>query len=241
MTGAARGIGAATASRLARAGAMVVISDVVEEAAEQTAKKIREAGGQACAFAADVSQREQVEALMDRVVERFGHLDILVNNAGIIRDNLLHKMSEDDFDLVISVHLKGAFLCSQAAQKYMVQQKYGRIINLSSTSALGNRGQANYAAAKAGIQGLTKTLAIELGKFGITCNAVAPGFIDTDMTKATASRIGIDFADFKALAAKDSAVGRIGTPEDIAHAVLFFAADESSFITGQVLYVKGGV
>lgn len=241
VTGAGRGIGAAIARMLGQAGAQVAVVDLDENAVSQVVAEIVAAGGQSRGYVADIAQRDQVEDLFAQVHASFGHLDILVNNAGIIRDNLLHKMTDDDFDQVIGVHLKGTFLCTQSAQRFMVEQKYGRIINFSSTSALGNRGQVNYAAAKAGIQGMTKTVAMELGRFGITCNAVAPGFIETDMTRATAARMGIAFEDFKALAAKDTAVGRIGMPEDVAHAVLFFAADESSFITGQVLYVRGGV
>lgn len=241
VTGAGRGIGAACAKSLAREGAQVIVSDLLLDGAEQTAEAIVAAGGQAVAVACDVSVREDVESLMHRSMEVYGRLDILVNNAGIIRDNLIHKMTDDDFDKVIGVHLKGTWLCSQAAQRHMVANRYGRIINFSSTSALGNRGQANYAAAKAGIQGLTKTLAIELGRFGITCNAVAPGFIESDMTKETAARIGVDFDDFKDMAARETAVGRIGTPEDVAYAVTFFASEEAAFITGQVLYIRGGV
>jgi len=241
VTGAGRGIGAACAKSLALAGAQIVVSDVLPEGAQRTAEAIVAAGGQAVAVACDVSLRTDVEALMNHCMEVYGRLDILVNNAGIIRDNLIHKMTEDDFDQVIGVHLKGTWLCSQAAQRHMVANRYGRIINFSSTSALGNRGQANYAAAKAGIQGMTKTLAIELGRFGITCNAVAPGFIESDMTKETAARIGVEFDAFKEMAARETAVGRIGTPADVAHAVAFFASEEASFITGQVLYIRGGV
>ena len=149
-------------------------------------------------------------------------------------------MTDEDWQTVMDVHLKGAFYCSRAAQKVMVEQKYGRIINISSTSALGNRGQANYSAAKAGLQGFTKTLAIELGKFGITVNAVAPGFIETEMTRATAARIGLDFGQFVEEVKKQIPVGRIGQPEDIAAALLFFASEEASFVNGQVLYVAGG-
>lgn len=241
VTGSGRGIGAETARQLARHGAKVVVTDISEEQADGVAQEIVQAGGEAIARTADVSKRDQVEALFAACVHHFGRVDILVNNAGIIRDNLVHKMTDDDFDAVIGVHLKGTFLCSQAAQKYMVPQKYGRIVNFSSTSALGNRGQVNYAAAKAGIQGMTKTLAIELGRYGITCNAVAPGFIESDMTRATAARMGIDFEQLKEYSAKETAVQRVGLPADVAHTVLFFAADESSFITGQVLYVRGGV
>lgn len=241
VTGAGRGIGAETARMLAQQGAHVAVLDLSEEHAASVAAEIAAAGGQARAYRVDVGDRVQVEALFEQLRTDFGRVDILVNNAGIIRDNLIHRMTDDDFDQVMHVHLRGTFLCAQAAQRIMVENRYGRIINFSSTSALGNRGQVNYAAAKAGIQGMTKTLAIELGRYGITCNAVAPGFIETDMTRATAARIGMEFEDFKALAAAEAAVGRIGTPADVAHAVVFFAADESSFITGQVLYVRGGV
>jgi len=164
----------------------------------------------------------------------------LVNNAGITRDNLLFKMSGADWDAVMNVHLRGAFLMSRAAQKHMVDANWGRIVNLSSVSALGHRGQANYSAAKAGIQGLTKTLAIELGKFGVTANAIAPGFIETEMTASTAKRLGVPFEDFKAAAAKAIPVDRVGQPEDIAAMVSFFAREDASFVSGQVIYVAGG-
>jgi 3-oxoacyl-[acyl-carrier protein] reductase len=165
---------------------------------------------------------------------------ILVNNAGVLRDNLLFKMSDDDWTTVMEVHLRGAFLCSQIAQKHMVDARYGRIICMSSTSALGNRGQSNYATAKAGLQGLTKTLAIELGQFGVTANAIAPGFIETAMTKATAERIGTTIEAMRDAAASATPVRRGGVPDDIANAVAFFAAQESGYVTGQVLYVDGG-
>ncbi len=241
ITGAGRGIGAETARQFAKNGAKVVVSDAVLAMAEETARGIVEDGGEAIAVSCDVSVREQVEAMFDLAVKTYGRVDILVNNAGIIRDQLVYKMSDEEFDAVINVHLKGTFLCAQVAQRYMVAQNYGRIINFSSTSALGNRGQVNYSAAKAGIQGITKTLAIELGRYQITCNAVAPGFIETDMTKATAERMGVPFEKFKEYAANENAIKRVGTPFDVANAVLFFASDESSFITGQVLYVRGGV
>ncbi|HEV7235642.1 MAG TPA: SDR family oxidoreductase, partial [Ktedonobacteraceae bacterium] len=170
----------------------------------------------------------------------FGRLDILVNNAGVLRDNLLFKMSESDWDTVMGVHLKGAFLCSRAAQKYMVEQKYGRIVSLSSTSALGNRGQSNYSTAKAGLQGLTRTLAIELGPFGITANAVAPGFIDTEMTRSTARRQGLNPDDIIAQASKTIPVRRVGQPRDIANVICFLCSDEASFVNGQIIYVAGG-
>jgi 3-oxoacyl-[acyl-carrier protein] reductase len=240
VTGAARGIGAATAARLAGDGAAVAVVDLDESASAQTVEAITSKGGRAIAIGADVSQREQVEAAVERTASELGGLHILVNNAGVIRDNMLFKMSDADWDTVLGVHLKGAFLCSQAAQKHMVDAKWGRIVNLSSTSALGNRGQANYSAAKAGMQGFTKTLAIELGKFGITANAIAPGFIVTDMTASTAARVGADFEQFQQLAASQIPVGRVGVPEDIAGVVAFLVSDDASFVSGQVIYVAGG-
>ena len=192
VTGAARGIGAATARRLAADGMAVGVLDLDEAGCAGTVKEIADAGGRAVAVGADVSQRDQVEAAVERVAGELGAPTVLVNNAGVIRDNLLFRMTDDDWDMVLGVHLRGAFLMSRAVQKYMVDQRYGRIVNLSSSSALGNRGQVNYSAAKAGMQGFTKTLAIELGPFGVTANAVAPGFIVTDMTAATAARVGVD-------------------------------------------------
>lgn len=202
VTGGGRGIGAATAKRLARDGAKVGVLDLKEEACQEVLEQIRAEGGEAIALGCNVADGQQVEQAVDAVVSHFGRLDILVNNAGVLRDNLLFRMSEDDWDTVMNVHLKGSFLASRAAQKHMVNQRYGKIVNTSSTSALGNRGQANYSAAKAGLQGFTKTLAIELGPFNINVNAVAPGFIATDMTRATAERIGIDFEENKRLASE---------------------------------------
>jgi 3-oxoacyl-[acyl-carrier protein] reductase len=241
VTGSGRGIGAATAKRLAEEGAKVTVTDVNAEACEATAAAIREAGGEAIALPCDITQRQAVEEMVQKTVDTFGRLDILVNNAGVIRDNLVHKMTDDDWDTVMNVHLKGTFYASQAAQRFMVPQRYGKIVNFSSTSALGNRGQLNYATAKAGIQGFTRTLAIELGKFNINVNAVAPGFIETDMTRATAERMGISFEELKRAAAERSLLGRTGKPIDVANAVLFLVSDESNFITGQVLYVRGGI
>ncbi len=166
---------------------------------------------------------------------------MLVNNAGITRDNLLFKMTEQDWDMVMGVHLKGAFLMTKAAQKHFVEQRYGKVVNISSTSALGNRGQANYSAAKMGVQGFTRTLGIELGPFGINANAVAPGFIATEMTDATAARLKLDVEEFRKMNADANPVKRVGYPEDIAAAVTFLASDESSYITGQTLYVDGGI
>jgi len=237
VTGGAQGIGAAVAARLAADGAKVAVLDLRETAAAATAGAI---GNGAIGIGADVSKADQVQAAIDRVVAELGGLHILVNNAGVLRDNLLFKMSEDDWDTVMNVHLKGAFLCSKTAQQHMVAAKYGRIINLSSTSALGNRGQANYATAKAGLQGFTKTLAIELGPFGVTANAIAPGFIETAMTKATAERVGTSIEDMRAAVADAVPVRRGGVPDDIANTAAFFAAEESGYVTGQVIYVDGG-
>jgi len=240
VTGAARGIGAGTARRLAADGKAVGVLDLEAAACADTVAEIEKAGGQAVAVGADVSDAEQVKAAVEKVAAELGEPTILVNNAGVTRDNLLFKMDETDWDTVMNVHLKGAFLMTRAVQGYMVNAKWGRIINLSSTSAVGNRGQVNYSAAKAGMQGFTKTLAIELGKFGITANAVAPGFIATDMTAATAARLGVSFDDFKAFNAKQIPVGRVGEPEDIAAVVSFFAGEDSGYVSGQILYAAGG-
>jgi 3-oxoacyl-[acyl-carrier protein] reductase len=240
VTGAARGIGAATARRLAADGMAVAVLDLDEAACAGTVSEIEEAGGKAIAVGADVSDAGQVKAAVDKVVAELGEPTVLVNNAGVTRDNLLFKMSEGDWDTVMNVHLKGAFLMTRAVQGFMVSAKWGRIVNLSSTSAVGNRGQVNYSAAKAGMQGYTKTLALELGKFGITANAVAPGFVATEMTAQTAARLGLSFDDFKAASAKAIAVGRVGEPADIAALVSFFASEEAGYISGQVLYAAGG-
>jgi 3-oxoacyl-[acyl-carrier protein] reductase len=240
VTGAARGIGAAVAQRLAKDGNTVAVLDLDEAACAGTVQAITDGGGKAIAIGCDVSKADQVEAAVERIVAEVGRPAILVNNAGIIRDNLLFKMTDDDWDAVLAVHLRGAFLMSRACQKYMTEDGWGRIVNLSSTSALGNRGQANYAAAKAGMQGFTKTLAIELGKFGVTANAIAPGFIETDMTAATAERVGMDFEEFKKVNAAAIPVARTGQPADVAAAASFFCRDEAGFVSGQVLYVAGG-
>jgi len=240
VTGAARGIGAAIARRLAADGMAVGVLDLKEADGSGTVEAIMSAGGRAIAVGADVSQADQVAAGVEKVAAELGPPVVLVNNAGVIRDNLLFKMTDDDWDTVIGVHLRGAFLMSRATQKYMVEQRFGRIINLSSSSALGNRGQVNYSTAKAGLQGLTKTLAIELGQFGVTANAIAPGFIVTDMTAATAARIGMDFEEFQKAAATQIPVRRVGQPEDIANVTSFLASEGAGFLSGQVIYVAGG-
>ncbi len=224
VTGAARGIGAATARRLAADGMAVAVLDLDEAACAGTVKEIADTGGRA----------------VERVAGELGPPVVLVNNAGVIRDNLLFKMTDEDWDTVLGVHLRGAFLMSRAAQRYMVEARWGRIVNLSSSSALGNRGQANYSAAKAGMQGFTKTLAIELGQFGITVNAVAPGFIVTDMTAATAARVGMSFEDFQKAAASQIPVRRVGQTADVAHTISFLVSEGASFVSGQVIYVAGG-
>lgn len=237
ITGAARGIGFGTAQRFSEEGAAVAIVDLDETAAAEAAAKLP---GKAVGIGADVSEKASVDAAIERVVAELGGIHVLVNNAGVTRDNLLFKMTEVDWDLVMGVHLKGAFLMTQAAQKHFVEQRYGKVVNTSSTSALGNRGQANYSAAKMGLQGFTRTLGIELGPFGINVNAVAPGFIATEMTDATAARLKMDVDEFRRLNAENNPVKRVGEPADIAAAVCFLASDEASYITGQTLYVDGG-
>jgi 3-oxoacyl-[acyl-carrier protein] reductase len=240
ITGGGRGIGAATARRLASDGLQVAVLDLDEAGAKATAAAIAEAGGKAAGIAADVSDEDSVRAAVEQVAAELGPPTVVVNNAGVTRDNLIFKMNTGDWDTVMNVHLRGAFLVTKAAQSYMVEARWGRIVNISSTSALGNRGQVNYSAAKAGLQGFTKTLAIELGKFGVTANSVAPGFIQTEMTRATAIRLGLDPEEHIRLAAERAPVGRAGQPEDIAHAVSFFVSEGASFVSGQVIYVAGG-
>jgi len=232
VTGAARGIGAAIAQRLAADGMAVAVLDLKEADGGGTVEAITSAGGRAIAVGADVSQADQVAAGVERVAAELGPPAVLVN--------MLFRMTDDDWDTVMGVHLRGAFLMSRATQKYMVDQRFGRIISLSSSSALGNRGQANYSTAKAGLQGFTKTLAIELGQFGITANAIAPGFIVTDMTAATAARIGMDFEEFQKAAATQIPVRRVGQPDDVANVASFLASDGAGFVSGQVIYVAGG-
>jgi 3-oxoacyl-[acyl-carrier protein] reductase len=241
ITGAARGIGFGCATRFAEEGASVAVVDLDETAASEAAAKLPVQGdARAIGVGADVSDTASAEAAVTRVVEELGGIHVLVNNAGITRDNLLFKMTDEDWDLVISVHLRGAFVMTRAAQKHFVEQKYGKILNLSSVSALGNRGQANYSAAKMGIQGLTRTLGIELGPFGINANAIAPGFIATEMTDATARRLKMEPEELRRLNAEANPVRRVGEPADIAAAAAFLCSDEASYITGQTLYVDGG-
>src|SRR6266849_6551131 len=240
ITGAGRGIGAATALRMAEEGARVALADVDTEGCKQVAAELDRLGMEGLVVACNVADSAMVQDAVDKTASYFGRLDILVNNAGVVRDNLLFKMSEEDWDTVMNVHLKGAFLCTRAVQAHMVQQKYGRIFSLSSTAALGNRGQANYSTAKAGLQGFTRTLSIELGPFGITANAVAPGYIDTEMTRATARRMGLDPQEMQAEAAKRIPVRRVGQPRDIANVICFLCSDEAGFVSGQVISVSGG-
>ena len=240
VTGGARGIGAAVARRLAEDGLSVAVLDLDEAACQSAVDEISAAGGKAMAVGADVSDEQDVTEAVARVAEGLGAPTVLVNNAGITRDNLLFKMSTDDWDRVMDVHLKGTFLMTRAVQAHMTEAGHGRVVTMSSTSAQGNRGQVNYAAAKGGLESFTRTLAIELGKFGITANAIAPGFIDTPMLSATAERLGMSYEDFLAMGQKTIAVGRWGTADDIAQAVSFFVDERSSYVNGQVLAVAGG-
>ncbi len=240
VTGAGRGIGAAIAHRLAADGLSVGVVDLDEQGSRRTAKEIIENGGRAVPIGADVADENAASNAVQQTVAELGPVAVLINSAGIIRDNLIFRMSTNDWDSVMDVHLRGAFLMTRAAQTHMTQAKWGRIINISSTSALGNRGQANYATAKAGLIGFTKTLALELGKFGVTANAIAPGYIETDMTQASAARQGLDFDEWKLAAARDIPMGRIGQPEDVAAVASFLCREEAGYVSGQVIYVNGG-
>jgi 3-oxoacyl-[acyl-carrier protein] reductase len=240
ITGGGRGIGAATGQLLAEQGAGIVVADMDLGPAEETASQITAKGGRALAQQCDVTSRQSVEGAVARTVAELGRLDILVACAGVTRDNLLFRMTDDDWESVMSTHLRGSFLAAQSAQKHMVEQRYGKIVFLSSTSALGNRGQSNYSTAKAGLQGMARTMAIELGPFNINVNAVAPGFVETRMTRATAERMGVDFEEMKADRAAATPLRRVGQPIDIANVIAFLVSDESSFVTGQTIYAAGG-
>jgi 3-oxoacyl-[acyl-carrier protein] reductase len=235
VTGGAKGIGAATARRLASEGATVIVADFDEATAQETAKEI---GGHA--VRCDVTKREDVEAAVEAAKSHGGSVDILVTCAGIIRDNLLFKMSDEDWDAVIDTHLKGTFYAARAAQKHMVEQKSGKMVLISSTSALGNRGQTNYSTAKAGLQGMTKTFAIELGPYNVNVNCVAPGFIATDMTKQTAERMGVPFEQFMQAVSEQVPLRRAGQPEDVAGTIAYLCSEDASYVSGQVIYVAGG-
>jgi 3-oxoacyl-[acyl-carrier protein] reductase len=240
VTGAAGGIGTATARRLAEEGARVVLADRDRDAVEAVAERLRGDELAAEAVAADVTDVAAVEALVAGTAERHGRLDVLVNNAGVTRDNLLFKLTDEEWDTVLDVNLKGAFLCARAAQRVMVPARRGAIVNLSSRSARGNRGQANYAAAKAGVKGLTSTIALELGPFGIRVNAVAPGYIATAMTDATARRLGLEPAEHQAQVAAATPLRRVGRPEEVASVVAFLASDDASYVSGQTIEINGG-
>jgi len=235
VTGGAKGIGAATARRFAAEGATVVVADFDEAAANETAQEI---GGHA--VRCDVTSRDDVEAAVEATVARGGSLDVLVTCAGIIRDNLLFKMSDDEWEAVIDTHLRGTFYAVRAAQRPMVEQKSGKMVLISSTSALGNRGQTNYSAAKAGLQGMTKTLAIELGPFNVNVNCVAPGFIETAMTRQTAERMGVPFERFVEAVAEQTPLRRVGQPEDVAGTIVYLCSEDAGYVSGQVIYVAGG-
>ena len=240
VTGAARGIGAGIAIRLASDGMAVAVLDLSEADCAGTVKEIENAGGRALAVGCDVSKTDEVNTAVERIAAELGEPTVLVNNAGITRDAMLFKMTDEDWDRVIDVNLRGPFLMTRAVQKYMTGQKWGRIVNISSSSGLGNRGQANYSATKAGIEGFTKTLAKEMGKFGITANAVAPHFIATDMTTAMAGKLKMSFEDLVETYKKQIPVARVGQPADVAHAVSFLVSEGAGFTSGQVLYVAGG-
>lgn len=241
ITGAARGIGRATAERFAAEGAHVVLVDLDEQAVTKAAEEIAaQFGVPAVGWVVDVGNEDQVDDLVKKIILEMGDLHILVNNAGVTRDNLMFKMSVQDWDLVMNVHLRGAFLCTRAAQRHMVLQRHGKIVNLSSTSALGNRGQSNYSTAKAGLQAFTRTAAIELGPYNINVNAVAPGFVDTEMTRKTALRRGFTVQAYMDERAKSIPLGRVGQPEDIANVIVFLCSEDAAFVSGQIIYVKGG-
>jgi len=242
VTGAGRGIGKAVAVRLSDEGARVVVNDVDLAYAENVAAKLKKMGREVLAFKADVSSWYEVTQMFNAAGRRFGGVDILVNNAGIRRDVPFHKVTEEDWDSAVAVQLKGCFMCARAAQGYMVRQNYGKIINLSAPvpAGLGERGQTSYASASAAIEGFTRALALELGPHNINVNCIAPDYIDTEMTRKAARKEGMYLDDFRKFAVAQIPLGRLGTAEDVANVALFLASDESSFISGQVICVRGG-
>ncbi|MGD0680840.1 MAG: 3-oxoacyl-ACP reductase FabG [Terracidiphilus sp.] len=234
VTGAGRGLGKGIALKLGREGANVVVNDVIEATAQEVAAEIGKAGGRAIGVKADIANKREVEAMFAKAVSEFGPIDILVNNAGINRDGMLHKMSDENWDKVIAVNLTGTFYCLRLAAQQMRKRGYGRIVNVASMSWLGNFGQANYAASKAGVVGLTKTAARELAKKGITVNAICPGFIDTEMTRGVPENV------WEIMVGKIW-TGKVGLPEDVGNVVAFLVSDEASYVTGEVINVSGGM
>lgn len=236
VTGSARGLGAATARRLAQEGASVVITDIAAELAQATAKALQDDGLAAHCIVGDITREADVQRLVDQTIEHFGGVHILVNNAGAPRDKYLVKMSEDDWDFVMNVMLKGAFLAARAVMPHFIEQGWGRLINISSRAYLGNPTQANYSAAKAGLIGMAKALSMEEGRYGITANCVAPGFMETEMVQALPT-----YETIKERAVAAQPIKRVGRPDDIADAVAFLASERAGFISGEVLHVTGGL
>ena len=233
ITGSASGMGKQSAKIMAENGARIVINDIVPEKVEETVKEYKDAGFDVIGKVADISKKDQVDNMVKEVVDAFGSIDILVNNAGMSKDNALRRIEEKDWDLTVTINLKGAFLCCRAVQEYMAEKKHGRIINIASRAWLGGAGQTAYSAAKAGMVGMTRTHALELGRVGITSNCIAPGLIYTPMWDKADEKMK------KYLISKQP-IGKLGDVEDIANTVMFFADDDASFITGQVFYVCGG-
>ena len=240
VTGGARGIGAQIALRLAQDGFDIAVLDLNREACRETADSVRALGRSAIEVGVDITDEQSVEDAVSLVFAQLGGPFLLVNNAGLMRSRMLHKMTLDDWEQVMAVNVRGSFLMCRAVAPFMREAKRGRIVNLSSTGALGLLGSANYASAKAAVQALTKSLALELGPFNVTVNAVAPGFVVTEMTRSMAEKSGVSIEVMEAEMIKDIPLGRSGTPEDIAHAVAFFADERSSYVSGQILYVAGG-